>query len=74
MAYRVLIKKSAEKELSGLPLKVILDLREKILDLSNDPFPHGHKKLSGFKNQYRVEHKLLIIEVLKIGDRKDIYE
>src|SRR5882672_8598374 len=84
MAYRVIIKKSAEKELAKLPLKAILDLREKILELRINPFPHGHKKLKGFQNQYRIrsgdyrviyqiEHKLLIIEVLKIGDRKNIY-
>jgi mRNA-degrading endonuclease RelE of RelBE toxin-antitoxin system len=48
MAYRVTIKKSAEKELSKLPLEVILDLREKILELSTNPFPHGFKKLKGF--------------------------
>ncbi len=85
MPYRVTIKKSAEKELSKLPLEVILDLREKILELSTNPFPHGFKKLKGFQNQfrirsgnyrviYRIENKLLIIEVLKIGNRKNIYE
>ena len=85
MAYRVTIKKSAEKELSKLPLDVILDLREKILGLSGNPFPSGFKKLKGFHNQfrirsgnyrviYRIENTLLIIEVLKVGDRKNIYE
>jgi mRNA interferase RelE/StbE len=85
MAYRVTIKKSAEKELSKLPLDVILDLREKILGLSANPFPSGFKKLKGFHNQfrirsgncrviYRIENTLLIIEVLKVGDRKNIYE
>jgi mRNA interferase RelE/StbE len=85
MAYRVTIKKSAEKELSKLPLEIILGLREKILGLSANPFPPGFKKLKGFQNQfrirsgnyrviYRIETKLLIIEVLKIGNRKNIYE
>ncbi|MBI1769716.1 MAG: type II toxin-antitoxin system RelE/ParE family toxin [Bacteroidetes bacterium] len=82
--YRVIIKKSAEKELAVLPLSAILDLKEKIIALGSNPFPHGFKKLKGFQNQYRIrsgnyrviykiEHKLLIIEILKIGDRKNIY-
>jgi mRNA interferase RelE/StbE len=83
--YRVTIKKSAEKELANLPLKAVLDLKEKILSLSSNPFPAGFKKLKGFQNQYRIRsgnyrviysimHKTLIIEILKIGDRKNIYE
>jgi mRNA interferase RelE/StbE len=85
MAYRVIIKKSAEKELAKLPLNAILVLKEKILAVSSNPFPQGYKKLSGFQDQYRIrsgnyrviyriENKLLIIEVLKIGDRKNIYQ
>ena len=54
MAYRVTIKKSAEKALSKLPLEVILELRKKILGLSADPFPPGFKKLKGFQNQFRI--------------------
>src|SRR5258708_39943139 len=83
VVYRVIIKKSAEKELSRLSLSAILDLKEKILALSYNPFPHGFKKLKGFQNQYRIrsgdfreiyriEHKLLICEILNVGDRKNI--
>ncbi len=85
MAYRGRIKKSAEKELSKLPLTALHDLRKKIVSLGNNPFPFGYKKLKGFQDQYRirsgnyrviyrVEHYRLIIEVLKIGDRKNIYD
>ena len=82
--YRVVIKKSAEKELGQLPLPAVLQLREKIRELAVNPFPLGFKKLHGFTNQYRIRsgnyrviysifHKQLLIEVLKIGDRKNIY-
>lgn len=85
MAYQIRIKKSAEKELEKLPLPAILILRTKILKLANNPFPPGYKKLKGFKNQYRIrigdyrviygiENQLFIIEILKIGDRKNIYD
>lgn len=84
MAYHIRIKKSAEKELARLPLEAIISIRTKVLSLANNPFPSGYKKLKGFKNQFRIrigdyrviysiEHRQLIIEILKIGDRKDIY-
>lgn len=83
--YSIRIKKSAVKELEKLPLKIILLLQEKIKALSLNPYPNGYKKLKGFKDLYRVRvgdycviysihHKFLIIEILKIGDRKDIYD
>ncbi len=82
--YQLKIKKSAEKELASLPLEAILSLKEQILELSNNPFPPGYKKLKGFKNLYRIRsgnyrviysilHHELIIEVLKIGHRKNVY-
>ncbi len=85
MGYHVTIKKSAEKELAKLPLNAILILKEKILALGTNPYPNGHKKLKGFSDQYRIrwgnyrviyriENNRLLIEVLKIGDRKGIYD
>jgi mRNA interferase RelE/StbE len=52
--------------------------------LSTNPRPHGCKKLKGrdgyrirkgdFRIIYDVYDKLLIIEVIAVGDRKDIYD
>lgn len=83
--YQLKIKKSAEKELANLPVHKILSIKEHILQLSDNPFLHGYKKLRGHKNLYQirsgdyriiysVENKILIIEILKIGHRKDIYK
>lgn len=83
--YSVLIAKSAEKELSKLPVQAILQLREVILALADDPRPPGCKKLKGTKNLYRVrkgdyriiydiEDQILTVEVLHVGDRKDVYD
>ncbi|MBC8153493.1 MAG: type II toxin-antitoxin system RelE/ParE family toxin [Bacteroidetes bacterium] len=82
--YRVVINKSAEKELIRLPLETIVRIREKISSLADDPRPDGCKKLKGYKDLYRIRVSdyrviysindgLLIITVLAVGNRKDIY-
>jgi mRNA interferase RelE/StbE len=82
--YQLRIKKSAEKELANLPLEVILSIKDSILVLSGNPYPHGFKKLKGFKNLYRIRsgnyriiysihHEGSVIEILKITHRKDAY-
>ncbi len=82
--YRLKIKNSAEKELAKLSVRAILIIRDDIKVLTTNPFPPGFKKLKGFKNIYRIRsgdyriiyiiHQgILIIEILKIGHRKDAY-
>ena len=82
--YQLKIKKSAEKELATLPTETIIVIKNLVLELSDNPFPSGYKKLKGFKNLYRIrsgsyriiysiQHNELIIEVLKIAHRKDAY-
>ena len=82
--YRVVINKSAEKELARLPVEVIVRIREKISALADDPRPDGCKKLKGYKDLYRIRISdyrviysindgLLIITILAVGNRKDIY-
>ncbi len=82
--YKVLIRKSAIKQLSKLPTKEALWLSKELAKLANDPRPKGSRKLIGYKDLYRIrvgnyraiyiiEDKIRIVEVTKIGDRKDIY-
>jgi mRNA interferase RelE/StbE len=52
--YQLKIKKSAEKEFAALPLETVLSIKDHILELGNNPFPSGYKKLKGFKNLYRI--------------------
>jgi mRNA interferase RelE/StbE len=84
-SYKVVISKSAEKEISKLPVKEILKIRETILDLADNPRPYGVKKLEGFDDFYRIkkgnyriiytiEDDILTVEVLKVGNRKDVYK
>jgi mRNA interferase RelE/StbE len=84
-SYKIVISKSAEKEISKLPVKEILKIRETILNLADNPRPFGVKKLEGFDDFYRIkkgnyriiytiEDDILTVEVLKVGNRKDVYK
>jgi mRNA interferase RelE/StbE len=82
-SYRVLIKRSAAKELEGLELKDRKRVVERILGLATDPRPEGCEKLSG-RDRYRIRHGVLrilyeiadrelTVTVVKIGHRRDVY-
>ena len=81
--YRITIKKSAAKELEALPKKDLQRIIKRIQTLAQNPRPDGSQKLSG-KEQYRVrqgdyrivysiEDKDRIIDIFKIGHRREIY-
>jgi mRNA interferase RelE/StbE len=85
MSYQVSIKPAAQRQFKKLPLTIQEDLFAIIEGLSEEPRPLGCKKLKGRKNQYRVrsgnyriiygiEDASLVVEVIKIGHRRDIYE
>lgn len=83
--YSIEFKKSAVKELEKLPKEIIEAIRDAILALQDNPYPVGYKKLKGRKSDYRIrvgsyriiyqiKNDVLIIYIIKIGHRKDIYE
>jgi mRNA interferase RelE/StbE len=80
----VLISASAEKTLKSIPKKDVIKIITLAQSLSLNPYPVGYRKLSGEDSTYRVRQgnyriiyevdgRKLIILVLKIGHRKDIY-
>ena len=82
--YRVEIVQSAERRLRKLPRQDQKRVSRAMLDLADDPFPRGTRKLSGYDDVYRlrvgryrilysVSGARLIVLVLKIGHRKNIY-
>jgi|TARA_B110000263_G_C14844162_1_gene301104 mRNA interferase RelE/StbE len=83
-SYRIVIKKSAAKEIEKIQKKDRIRVIEKIRSLSNDPQPEGSKKLSGQEKyrirqgDYRILYQIiddeLIIIVVKIGHRRDVYK
>jgi mRNA interferase RelE/StbE len=85
VSYQVFVKPAAQRQLKKLTLAVQKDLIALIESLSDEPRPSGCKKLKQRQNQYRVrlgdyriiysiEDLSLIVRVIKVGHRRDIYE
>lgn len=83
-SYRVEITRSAERQLGRLPRPDQERMARAMLALAEDPFPRGTRKLSGYDDVFRVRvgrYRILysvsdaevIIIILKIGHRKDVY-
>jgi mRNA interferase RelE/StbE len=83
-SYKILIKSSAAKEIESAPKKDRLRIIKRIQDLSSDPRPPGCEKLSGHDDKYRVRQGTyrivysisdvsLIVSVVKVGHRKEVY-
>jgi len=83
--YSLRIKKSARNELEAIDSKA--DRRriaERISSLATEPRPRGASKLSGqeryrirqgrYRILYTIEDDLLVIYVIKVGNRKNVYK
>jgi mRNA interferase RelE/StbE len=83
--FRLTLKKSASKEIQAVSGKKTLDrLIEKIKELANNPRPEGSEKLAGRLNLYRfrqgdyrviysVDDQSRLVDIIKIGHRRDVY-
>lgn len=85
MKYSLEIKPTALKSLSKIQKQDAIKIDEAIVKLKTNPFPSGYKKLKTNENKYRIrvgnyrviytiENQLLIILILKIGSRGDVYK
>lgn len=85
MNYTIEIKQSAKKELAQLPKHIAEKIIRQIRGLANNPKPKGYKKMVGTENAYRIRmgnyrviysifNQQLVIQVIKIGHRKDVYK
>jgi len=82
-SYRVLIKRSAAKELESVPLKDRRRLVARIEGLAANPRPVGVQKLSGEEKyrlrqgDYRILYEIvdqdLIVTVVRVGHRREVY-
>lgn len=81
--YRIEIKKSAAKEIKKLPSPDLKKILAAIASLSENPRPHGCVKLSGdekyrirsgdYRILYSIEDDALIVCVVKVGHRREVY-
>ena len=82
--YEIEISRTAEKQLRRLPRDDQERVASAMLALADNPFPRGARKLSGYDDVFRVRagryrilysvsgHALIIV-VLKVGHRRDVY-
>ena len=83
MPYAVYLKRSAEKELAGLPEEVHRKIMKRLLTLKDNPRPYGSKKLWGgeryrirvgdYRILYTIDDALRKIEVSAVGHRREEY-
>ncbi len=81
--YSVRIKRSAARELEAVPPKDRKRIVRRIDGLAVEPRPPGCEKLSGeekyrlrqgdYRILYEIVDRKLIVTVVKIGNRRDVY-
>lgn len=82
-SYELLIVRSAEREIEGLPPHVRRLLVERLRRLADQPRPPGSEKLSGsdahrirqgaYRAVYRIDDARRIVTVLRAAHRSDVY-
>jgi len=83
--YQVIISRIAEKQLASFPKQVANNITARIDALATNPRPHGSEKLEGGNKEYwirsgdyriiyRIEDAHLFVEVIRIGNRRDVYK
>ena len=84
MAYSILLAPPAERQLKALAEQIQKRIVKRLRTLTANPRPQGLKKLAGEDDLYRIREgdyriiytirdKELVVLVVKIGDRKEIY-
>ena len=84
MKYTVLIERYAQKQIMKLDKKIIPVIKASIADLAGNPRPYGYKKLKGedayrirvgdYRVIYEIDDGKIIVTVVSVGHRKDIYK
>jgi mRNA interferase RelE/StbE len=84
VTYNVLLRPAAERERRKLPPEVRPRINQALLDLEDEPRPHGVTKLSGYANRWRIRvgnYRVLYqiddqaqeVTVLRIAHRREAY-
>lgn len=84
MKYTVLIERYAQKQILKLDKNAIPIIKSAIASLADNPRPHGYKKLKGenayrirvgdYRVIYEIDDYKIIVTVVSVGHRKDIYK
>lgn len=82
--YRIEISRTAERQLEKLTRDDQRRVARAIITLGDDPHPRGSRKLTGYDDVFRirvgryrvlysVSGRKLVIIILKLGHRRDVY-
>ena len=85
MAYRIEVSPAAARQLRKIDRRTLPQIAEKVDSLAVEPRPRGCEKLSGHHDVYRVrvgdyriiygvEDRLVLVAVLKVGNRAEVYQ
>lgn len=84
MKYTVLIERYAQKQIMKLDKKVIPVIKTTIASLADNPRPYGYKKLKGedayrirvgdYRIIYEIDNDKIIVIIVSVGHRKEIYK
>ncbi len=82
-SYRLLVAKSAAKELEALPAADRRRMAARIAALADDPRPERSQKLSGseryrvrqgdYRVLYEIDDEAKVVDVVKIAHRREAY-
>lgn len=81
--YELRLRPSVSKDLRGLPKEDVMRILARIEALCDDPRPPGSEKLSAqeryrvrqgnYRIIYGIEDDNILIEIVKVGHRRDVY-
>ncbi len=83
-SYNIEWKSSAARKLKKLPKPIISKIILAVESLASEPRPNGVRKLTDTENTYRIVgeycvvynivDRRLVIEIIRVRDRKDAYK
>ena len=84
VSYNIEWKHSAARELRKLPREAVLRILQAVEQLATEPYPSGVRKLVGSEYPYRIRvgdyrvvynvvSSTLIIQIIRVGHCRDIY-
>lgn len=81
MPFELYIERHAEKDLQKLEASLFKQIVKKIKELSDNPHPHGSRKITGSQNDWRlrcgdyrvlyeIDNKTKIIKIMRVKHRR----
>jgi mRNA interferase RelE/StbE len=82
--YQIELTPAARRDLKSIPARIRKQIDKQILSLAENPYPPGSKKIKGvegllrvrvgdYRILYIIEVKRLVVVIVTIGHRRDVY-